>query len=184
MIVGQEWGGANNYEKQCGCDRDGDSTNQNLTALIRSIGRQIEAPSIHQKKEHKPAQYHYFTNAILCLRLGNATQSNGSGKGSKTPSKNCFVNCGCRFLRPQIDLVKPRVVVTLGLMAHIAALEAYGMNPMRTMSEAFAHGMDTPVYLGDVRLISLYHCGRRGEMNRSMEQQIADWKLVQKSMST
>ncbi len=38
-----------------------------------------------------------------------------------------FTNCGARFLRPTIDLIAPKVVVTLGEWAYRATTTAYGV---------------------------------------------------------
>src|SRR6476620_11489577 len=101
MIVGQDWGGVDYFVDQEGIEDDDNITNINLQMLLASIGYEIALPL----ERPKPAAL-FFTNAVLCLKPGRLTGSVRSG---------CFRNCGVEFLKPQIDLVQPKVVVTLGL---------------------------------------------------------------------
>jgi DNA polymerase len=185
MIIGQEWGGTENYISQEGCDNDSDPANANLVDLLDSIGREIELPSQYQKKTTKLKQSHFFTNAVLCLRRGKATSSENGGKGNggKVPVKQCFRNCAFNFLKPQIDLVSPRVIVTLGYLAYWAVLNSFsisGMKPEKSMKAALEHGM---VKLGGVQLFPRFHCGAKStnpkmKHSRTMKLQKKDWQSV------
>ena len=183
MIVGQEWGGSDNYENQKGCDRDRDDTNANLVELLGAIDRRIELPSKYQKKKKKkPEQPHYFTNAVLCLRRGNATASETIDKNGKEPALACFRNCACKFLKPQVDIVHPRVIVSLGYLAYKAVLFSFdhAVRPERTMRGALRKGK---IPMGSVQLVPMFHCGARStKMNRTLEEQKQDWQSVRDAL--
>ncbi len=110
MVIGQEWGGSENYLRQFGRDRDQDSTNANLVTLTDNIGVTLPPPSAVQGSNENGV--FFFTNAILCLRQGAATNKiNGEKVKSNEPSKEVFSNCGRTFLRAQIELIDPRFVL-------------------------------------------------------------------------
>jgi uracil-DNA glycosylase len=62
-----------------------------------------------------------MTNAVLCLKHG--------GMQAKVRPE-WFENCGSRFLRPTIDLIAPKVVVSLSESAYRAITAAYGVPPI------------------------------------------------------
>src|SRR5262249_47413413 len=110
----------------------------------------------------------FFTNAILCLKGGGAQSS---------VQREWFQNCGVRFLRPLIDLVRPMVVVSLGERAYTAVLNSYGLTPA-----PFRAAVETvePVQLSDgIVAFAIYHCGARIlNTRRPLEAQITDWKRI------
>ncbi len=175
MVIGQDWGGTGNYVKQSGCDIDGDDTNANLVKLLGSIDLDIQAPSEHQRKTPKAPGILYFTNAVLCLRQGNATDS---GKSGKEPVSKCFRNCAREFLKPQIEFVRPRAVVALGFKTLKAILWAYGLRFPRSLTSAVEAG---PISIGSMSIVPVFHCGARStNMNRSLDQQKQDWQSVRR----
>ena len=54
---------------------------------------------------------------MLCLKEGGLQGS---------VERQWFENCGSHFLRRQIEIIAPRVVVALGQMAYEAVLRTYG----------------------------------------------------------
>lgn len=173
MVVGQEWGGTRNYRDQKGADLDIDDTNENLVILLNSIQITVGVPSQYQQKAHPPEYFLYFTNAILCLRDGNASNSSGN---QNVPKIKAFRNCGARFLKQQIDIVKPKVIVTLGLLAYRSVLSfACGLKAKNTMAKAFSAGS---VKIGPSTLVPLYHCGSKSRLNRDLALQKEDWQTV------
>lgn len=180
MVVGQDWGGTDNYLKQSGCDIDGDDTNANLVELLGSINLDVKIPSEHQRKTPTSAGILYFTNAVLCLRKGNATDS---GKdGGKEPVSKCFRNCASEFLRPQIELVRPRAVVALGLETFKAILRSYGFRLPRSLTIAVETG---PISIGATYIVPVFHCGARStNMNRNLDEQKQDWQVVKRVLQS
>ena len=161
IIIGQDWGGCEYFVDKKGLDEDDNSTNTNLQILLASVGYEIALPT----EQPKPAKL-FFTNAVLCLKPGRLT---GSVKAE------CFRNCGVEFLKPQIELVRPKAVVTLGLLAYKAVMRAYGRRPQTSMRDA----VRTTEVLGPSTLVPVYHCGYLGTLSRSLEEQKRDWQRVE-----
>jgi uracil-DNA glycosylase len=180
MVVGQEWGGTDNYERQCGRDRDGDPTNDNLVTLMASIGVALPPPSAMQGTTENGV--FFFTNGVLCLRQGSATNRTDGKKGApkNALSKDVFSNCAQTFLRAQIELVEPRFVLILGLLAWNGVMEAFSLPTRSTLKEAFQRG-----HLSlnkNTIAFPLFHCGSKLHLNRPLLLQIEDWKKMKAIM--
>lgn len=160
MVVGREWG-EKNYLGQKGRDLDRDPTNGNLLQLIHSIDEPlgfvpIGPPSQYQGPGTTLCGPHYFTNAMLCLRRGGAS----SRRDQDSPEQSCYDNCCSRFLRRQIELVQPLVVVTLGLTAYKATARGYGIRPAATMHKAVEQ--HSPQLTERKTLVPVFHPGYWG----------------------
>jgi uracil-DNA glycosylase family 4 len=164
MVIGQDWGGVDYYIEHKGLEDDTNTTNRRLCALLSSIGISIDLPRQSRNSVL------FFTNAVLCLRPGRLTG----------PIKSqWFRNCSTSFLRPQVELVKPKVIVTLGYMAYSALLDAYAIRPRQLMREAV---QDTLLLPGGNALVPVYHPGNNGSRSRSFEQQKTDWQRVRRAL--
>lgn len=106
----------------------------------------------------------YVTNAVLC------NPRDGRGNNA-TPNNHEISNC-CDFLRRQVELVRPKVVVTLGAVAlrAVAAIEPHHL--VLSSSVRKAHP-----WFGCL-LIPLYHPGQRAMMHRSFANQRSDYQFV------
>jgi DNA polymerase len=152
MIVGQDWGGVEYFIENKGIDKGMvpgtdkkiEATNKTLFELLDSIG-------IHLEPASRPATKHklFFTNACLWLRDGRLTTGTIPAAGFRTSAP---------FLREQIKIVSPKVVVTLGYKAYAALLESYELLPKQTMKEAQDDVRKLP---NGSLLIPLYHCGQK-----------------------
>lgn len=167
MVVGQEWGDRHAFVTQGGRDSDQSPTNIMLRELLRSIG--VEVPNVG---ELSPNRGVYLTNAALCMK----------GEGCQGPvNPMWFRQCGTAFLRPQVELVRPRVVITLGQQAHSGLLTAYGLAfPPRYRDSVEGPGVFLP---SGVRVFAVYHCGRRIlNTHRSREEQFRDWQRIREAL--
>jgi uracil-DNA glycosylase family 4 len=165
MVIGQDWGGIEYFIDRQGLEQDNNPTNKMLCALLSSVGIRIELP--------RQSQHHtlFFTNSILCLRPGRLT---GPVKA------RWFKNCSETFLRQQIELVDPRVIVTPGYMAYQSVLRAYDIPRRRRMRDAVK---DT-VYLPKGNcLVPVYHPGKNGTRSRSIDDQKMDWQRVKVALN-
>jgi uracil-DNA glycosylase len=138
MVVGQDWGGVEYFTENEGLEKDDNETTQRLVELLAGIGIEINLPAL--TSDDRPL---YFTNAVLCLRPGRLTGPI-SGKW--------FRKCGPLFLRRQIELVRPKVVVTLGYYAYRTVLTAFGRKPTPRMRDAL------------IKEVPLYQCSIVGRM--------------------
>ncbi|WP_208430497.1 uracil-DNA glycosylase [Methyloceanibacter sp. wino2] len=110
----------------------------------------------------------FITNAVLC----NPRDTKGN---NATPSRGEVVNCS-RFLKRQIDLVDPKIVVTLGRQA----LQALRL--VEDHSVALAEGVRQKWHWYGRQLIPLYHPGQRALIHRSFLNQLADYRFVAESL--
>ena len=114
LVVAQDFADETGFLEHEGWPGARVATNLTLVAPLREAGITIQPPIQGQHDDQI-----FLTNAVLCLKSG--------GMQSAVP-KAYFQNCGQRFLRPLIELVAPRAVVTLGHAALDAVLGAYGMS--------------------------------------------------------
>lgn len=162
MVVGQDYSDVEYFRRQRGTEDPRNPTNINLIELLKSVGVDVGPPRRGVGRDEA-----FFTNAILCLKTGGM-------QGKVDPA--WFRECGQRFLRRQIDLVRPRVVVGLGERAHNAVLTAFGLPPQSIRSAVVDPGIKLSA---TTTAIGVYHCGARVvNISRPLKQQIEDWKRI------
>jgi DNA polymerase len=162
MVVGQDYSDVAYFTRNGGVENPRNRTNLNLVTLLASVGIRIGSPGTREGRGTA-----FFTNAILCLKTGGMQAS---------VSPDWFAQCGHRFLRAQIDLVRPRVVVGLGERAHNAVRRTYGLAPLHIRDAVTMPGDRLP---NGVMSIGVYHCGARVvNAARRLEQQVVDWQRV------
>lgn len=110
----------------------------------------------------------YVTNAVLC----NPKDLNGN---NSPPKDEEIANCSV-FLRRQIDLVNPKVVVTLGG----SALKA--VNRIEPHELSLRADVRTAHRWNSRMLIPLYHPGQRALIHRSFANQRSDYQFVAETL--
>jgi uracil-DNA glycosylase family 4 len=110
----------------------------------------------------------FVTNAVLC----NPRDEKGN---NSTPLKIEMFNCS-KYLRDQINLINPKIIVTLGSTAleslkFISNHELNLRNSVRTANKWF-----------DRILIPFYHPGQRAMIHRSMANQRSDYQFLSDSI--
>jgi len=100
--------------------------NEMLVKLLHSIGIEVAAPGAGTSGGGRCS----FTNAVLGLKQG--------GLQAKVKPE-WFINCGSRFLRPTIDLIAPKAVMSVGEWAYRAIMTAY-----RLPRVAFRNAVERP----------------------------------------
>jgi uracil-DNA glycosylase family 4 len=128
----------------------GDRAGENFEQLIAQVGI---------------SRYECFiTNAVLC----NPKDDRGN---NATPNREELKNCAA-FLRRQIEIVNPQVVVSLGNQA----LQALSL--IESHSITLAAGVRKQWTWHGRILIPLYHPGQRAMLHRSFLNQLADYRFV------
>ncbi|MBK6865016.1 MAG: hypothetical protein IPG91_16595 [Ideonella sp.] len=162
LVVGQEWGDVASLVRQGGLDT-ASPTNRVLRELLASVGVRIRPAPLRASRSGV-----FLTNAALCLKDG----------GAQAPVRaEWFANCADAYLRRQIELVRPAVVVTLGERAYLAVRQAFNLRRVsfRHAANKFAH---IPLPNGS-QLVPVYHCGQRIlNTHRRREAQFNDWLRV------
>jgi uracil-DNA glycosylase len=164
MVVGQDWGDIGYFRKYEGREAERNPSNETLRELLSSVGIEINPPSATDDVE----SVIFLTNAILCLKEG--------GLGASVQSK-WFTNCGRYFLKPTIEIVSPKIVVSLGEHAYRSIQRLYDLTrmPLRDAVEQ-ERGFLLP---NGFLLFAMYHCSPRVlARHRNLAQQKADWQRV------
>jgi len=169
MVVGQDWGGIAYFRKNKRGEAKNNPTNVAVAKLAGFAGVSIDELGSQQGRGTA-----FFTNAILCLKDGSL---------SADVQGSWFNNCSS-FLRRQIELVRPEVVVGLGEHAYRSILGCLGMTPgpdFRSEVEA----KDGRMLPNGVRVFAVYHCGAivRNTGTRTEEQQQEDWRRIRPHLS-
>jgi uracil-DNA glycosylase family 4 len=154
MVVGQGWGDQGYFVNNRGRDLADHPTNKTLGELLKSIGFNIEKPT----PQDSGGGEIFLTNAVLCLKQGGV-----QGETDQT----WFKNCGSRFLRRNIEIVRPRVIVALGERAFRAIADLYGIG--RQAFRSAVEREDGFELLGGIRLFPVYHCGARIASDTGLE---------------
>ncbi len=167
MIVGQDWGDVRYFIGNAGHEAARNPTNEMLVKLLASIGVKIDPPS----PQDTGGGIVFLTNAILCLK------QNGL-QGAVQPE--WFQNCGEHFLKPTINLVRPKILITLGESAYRAMRDLYGLPKMK-----FKNAVAKKFHLSEAtEYFPMYHCGRRIlNTHRPPEQQFKDWARIKHALN-
>lgn len=157
VVVAQDFADVEGFRKHQGWPGERVRTNMTLAALMMRAGIPINPPRFGTADDRL-----FFTNAVLCMKRG----------GMRAPvPEACAAECGRRFLRPTIELVSPRVVVSLGDRAMGAVCRAFELAVPGKLRAAVA----IPVPLTtSIVLMPLYHPAA----SRSRQAQQADWEKV------
>lgn len=167
IVIGQDWGDQDTFQRQEGKCSDSGATNKNLKALLESIGLPINGPG----GEQNPALF--FTNSILCLK--------SEGLGARTLPR-WYHNCNRDFLKPLAELIQPQVVITLGGAPYRALLQSYDLKRSLPFREAVEQ--QEPFLLpNNIHFYPVYHCGQRVTNTiRPLHEQYRDWGRIRKSL--
>jgi len=164
MVVGQDWGDTDSFRRQAGREGLSSPTNRALVELVGIAGVSIGDPGSPVGRDVT-----FFTNAILCLK---GPEGGLQGKVMRPWFKNC-----ARFLRRQIEIIGPKVVVGLGEHAYRTILGGFNLTGGRFLSAVEANG--GTLLPNGTRAFAVYHCGVRIQnTHRKMDIQRQDWARI------
>ena len=128
----------------------GDQTGDNFEELIESINWN--------------RKMFFITNAVLC----NPLDDNGNNDKPKNPEiKNCST-----YLKQVIELIKPKLIITLG---EKALKGLYYINRHNiVLKNCVAH----PYEWNDYTVFPLYHCSPKAFIHRSKNLQLQDYRKL------
>jgi len=124
MIIGQDWGPYNDM-KQLNEQYINNPDRENWKYLIeqeKSNTKKLLNYYIRESSENRYSLDDIFiTNAIMCARKGN------NYRGDNIDLKKSTNNCS-KYLLSQINIVKPRVILTLGYYPLLSLSKIYKFN--------------------------------------------------------
>lgn len=180
MLVGQDWGSAENGGVDCGAciesiknankglayrylDRNHNPTDTNLVALFKHIGFDVTVP-------HPDL---FFTNFVLGYR----------SKGLTGNFENAWIrDCQDYFYR-LANIIQSRVILCLGQSTFKGVLAAFGVQRRIRSYNRFIVSSENPVAVKldsgqTVYVFALAHCGALGTLNRNRGKGKLDDKLA------
>jgi uracil-DNA glycosylase family 4 len=162
MIVGSDWGDARPFEHQQ--RRCSGPTNRTPCQLLGEAGLHADLSSCGDVHDGSL----FFTNAVLCLKQGGLQD---------VPPPQYFENCS-KFLRRQIDIIQPKLVVCLGQIAYGAVLRAYNCPPSKGRYRNAVEGQPVRLPDGGPLVVAVYDCSPNGLRNRKRAEQRRDWQRL------
>lgn len=175
MIIGQDWGPYLDMEKLY-LEYKKNSTEENWKSLIESensltkkmLTRYLKDSAFKENffLEEDFLDNIYITNAIMCARKGS--QYRGDNIDLKTSTRNCSVH-----LKKQIELVKPKIVITLGYYPLYSLSISYSFPIEKNLSETIQKYPE--INVGDFIIIPLYHPTAQITKEKQLEQYQKIW---------
>lgn len=101
-----------------------------------------------QKKNKNVEVIILITNAIMCARQGN------SYRGNNIDLKKSTINC-CEYLKKQISIVKPKVILTLGYYSLMSLSKLFNFKIDKTLKETIKNYSE--IEINNFVIIPLYH---------------------------
>lgn len=170
MIIGQDWGPYVEMKKFY--DRL-NNDKSNWKSLINSEESLTKKRLEYFIRESSNNTYSldeiYVTNAIMCARSGLKY------RGNNINLKESTLNCS-EFLYRQIDIVKPRVILTLGYYPLFSLSKIFDFNIYNTLSECIKK-LDI-INVDDYVIIPLYHPVAQIKSEEQLEQYRKIWKYI------
>src|SRR5437763_11579920 len=162
LLVGQDFGNIEYFERCRGRDEPRNPTNLNLHRLLAAAGVAVKMPP-----RFDPDAPVFATNSILCVK---------EGKMSGAILSSWVDCCAATHLAPIVQYLRPLVVVAMGAQAWRAVCRVFTLAdaPPR-ISEAA--GGDWFAEDG-TRVFAVGHPGPLGLTNRPWMRQLADWRNI------
>lgn len=161
LVVGQDWGDVKYYLDNKGMDSDNNPTNKNLIELFKKLNIDIGTPSSPNKSA--PV---FFTNAILGIKDNGMSSKVKAAWGKE---------CTKEFLEPLIEIIEPKIIITLGTYAFKSVKDLYKLKEEPVLKKLITKN---PIEVDDKKIFTFYHCGGLGLANRKLELQKEDWNKL------
>ena len=161
LLIGQDFGDCAYYLNNDGKDESENGTNYNLSSLFKEINIETgssDDPNLNAKL--------YFTNAVLGAKSGGMSTAIKRGWYSETANS---------FIKPLIELIEPKVIISMGSIAYETICLIYGLTK-KSMKDAVE---SNPIILENgIKIFVVYHCSSLGIANRDFNTQREDWQKI------
>lgn len=166
LLVGQEFCDVATYKKTLGRVEQYPEiyeypSNQNLADYFNLLGYNIGHPLNPNK--NMPL---FFTNAVMGLKQ---PPMSSNFKDKWLEESRDF------FLKPLIELIAPKIIITIGTKAAKSVGKLYNLNISSLKTNIDNLPLRTE---NDTLIFTLYHVGRLGLINRPKDLQIKDWENI------
>lgn len=170
MIIGQDWGPYQDMEKLHDCLYYDKSNWKELIDSEKSNTKKMLTYYIEESSQGTYTLDDFFvTNAILCARKGN------SYRGDNIDLKKSTLNCS-KYLLRQIEIIKPKVIVTLGYYPLLSLASIFDFPISKTLKETILCYPEIKVQ--DFVIIPVYHPVAQITKNEQIKQYSRIWKYI------
>lgn len=170
MIVGQDWGPYNDMKKFSDLLKSDKSNWQEIIELEKSNTKKLLNYYIKQSSNNNYSLDDIFiTNAIMCARQGD------SYRGNNIDLKKSTINCS-EYLLKQIDIIKPKVILTLGYYSLLSLSKIYNFKIDRTLKETINKYPE--INVNNYVIIPLYHPVAQIKKSEQLVQYKRIWKYI------
>ncbi|MCI8589060.1 MAG: hypothetical protein HFG40_05340 [Bacilli bacterium] len=170
MIIGQDWGPYSDMKKLYEMLSADKSNWRELVESENSNTKKILEKYIMESSNNKYSLGSiYITNAIMCARQGELY------RGNNIDLKMSTLNCSEYLLR-QIEIVQPRVILTLGYYPLMSLSNIYHFNIEKTLKETISKFPE--VLINDFVIIPLYHPVAQVKKDEQLKQYQRIWKFI------
>lgn len=170
IIIGQDWGPYNDMKKLNKMLYSDKSNWNELIEVEKSNTKKLLDYYIRESSSNKYNLNNIFiTNAIMCARQGN------NYRGNNIDLKNSTLNCG-KYLLEQIEIVKPKVILTLGYYPIMSLSNIFDFKINKTLKETISNYPEIKV--NNYIIIPLYHPVAQIKKSEQLEQYKRIWKYI------
>ena len=170
MIIGQDWGPYSDMKKFNNLLENSKSNWKELIELEKSNTKKLLENYI---KESSDGQYSlddiFITNAIMCARQGN------SYRGNNINLKKSTINCS-EYLKRQIEIVKPKVILTLGYYPLMSLSKIFDFKIDETLKETIENY--SKIEIDKFVIIPLYHPVAQIKKQEQLKQYKRIWEYI------
>lgn len=170
MIIGQDWGPYRDMKSFHELLNKDKSNWKKLIESEKSTTKKMLESFIIESSNNKCALDDiYITNAIMCARQGTHY------RGDNIDLKKSTLNCS-EYLLKQIQIVKPKVILTLGYYPLMSLSKTFEFNIEKTLKETI---LKSPkIEIGNLVIIPLYHPVAQVKKDEQLKQYKRIWKYI------
>lgn len=170
MIIGQDWGPYSEMKMFHELLKEDKS---NWGSLIESeksnTKRMLDKYIKNSSNNTYSLENIYITNAIMCARQGS------NYRGNNIDLKKSTLNCS-EYLLKQIEIVKPKVILTLGYYPLMSLSKIFNFDIGKTLKETI---LELPeITVDDYVIIPLYHPVAQVKKEEQVRQYKRIWKYI------
>lgn len=172
IIIGQDWGPYRDMKKLNEQYRKNPNV-ENWKKLIEQEKSKTKKQLEYYIKESSNNKYSlddiYITNAIMCARKGENYR--GDNINLKKSTENCKA-----YLVKQIEILKPKVILTLGYYPLLSLSQSYKFQIEKTLKETI--NKQPEINTNNFIIIPLYHPVAQVKKNEQLERYKRIWKYI------
>lgn len=174
MIIGQDWGPYSDMKKFHELLNKEKTNWKELIESEKSTTKKMLESFIGTSSNNKYSLDNiYITNAIMCARQGNTY------RGNNIDLKNSTLNCS-EYLLKQIEIVRPKVILTLGYYPLMSLSKIFKFNIEKTLKETISKL--PKIVIDDFVIIPMYHPVAQVKKEEQLKQYRRIWKYVEEKV--